>query len=223
MGQMIAVTADINRVAEHVRTALRNALARGEGIGEAAQRRLGEAVVAIDVALGAHEAASKAEANAWAVVQAEDARSDVAIGHVRDQMWNALGRPRQNAALDQVFPEGVGTYTAGDQRLQPVMMHVLGQRILAASSPRWTKGMREGWAADIEEHRQSYQSGVDAHRPTEASALIARTTYRAAVRAAHTRLRDFKRDLQSMGLDDVEIHTVIPTVPPRPTEVKQAA
>jgi hypothetical protein len=227
MGTMIGVRSNINRVAEHVRTALRNAQARGEGIGEAGRARLEQAVAAMDAKRQASEAATRAEAVTWAAVVAEDARSDAAIGSVRDEMWNALGRPRRSPALEDVFPDGVKTYTAGDRRQQPLTMQVLVSRILEAGSLRWPKEQREAWAGEIETRRQEYHRLVDAHRPNEAMAMVARNAYRATVRTALQRLREFKRDLQNLGMDSVEIDTIIPPGPPRnpepQPEVKQAA
>src|SRR5690348_12404521 len=83
MGRIIRSTADTARIEEHVRRALRTALARGGDLGQAAQDRLGAAVATMDEALAAHRAAGEAEANAWAGVLAEDAKSDVVLGNVR--------------------------------------------------------------------------------------------------------------------------------------------
>src|SRR5439155_15379741 len=117
-------------------------LARGGGIEEAARSRLGEAVAAIDTTLTAQTTAQTAEANAWAVVVAEDIKSDLGIANVRDEMWHAIGRQRGNQYLDQIFPDGVATYTDGDRRSQPLLMRLLVSRILAGSAPQWTKEMR---------------------------------------------------------------------------------
>jgi hypothetical protein len=219
MGRIITAKADVTRIEDHVRRALRTALARGAAIGQAAESRLVPAVEAIDTAVAAKRVAEDAEAKAWAVVLAEDVKSDVAIGNLRDSMWNALGRPRRSAPLEQVFPEGIRTYSGGDPRSQPMMMKVLISRILSSSAPQWTKDMCAGWSADLEVVRQSFESAVEAHRPAEAAATVARGAYRAVVRTGQARLREFKRDLQNMGLDEAQIHEIIPdaTAAPSPT------
>jgi hypothetical protein len=210
MAELISARADVSRIEDHVRRALRAAQARGGEIAEAAAARLVPAVATIDEALVLQKSTDDAEAVAWSQVLAEDAKSDEAIGSVRDAMWNAIGRTRQNAALDQVFPGGVRTYTSGDPRAQPVLMQVLASRIAASAAPQWSDVLKQGWAAEVEAARTSYAAAVEAHRPTEAAAQVAVSGYRAAVRTGQARLRAFKRDLENLGLSEAQIHEIIP-------------
>jgi hypothetical protein len=210
MGEVISATADITRVEDHVRTALEKATARGGDIAAAATERLSSAVIAIEGAATLRKAARKASSAAWNLVLAEDAKADTGIGSVRDAMWNALGRPRQSPPMDEVFPGGVGTYTSGDPSGQPLLMQVLHARILAASAPQWSEDKRKGWAAEIEALRVPYAAAVEAHRPAEATALVAEAGYRSAVRTGHSRLVSLKRDLKSLGLTETQIHEIIP-------------
>jgi hypothetical protein len=210
MGEVISPKADIARVEQHIRTAYERAIARGGEIAAAAEARIGPAVAAINAAVAVRDPANKAESASWALVLAEDAKSDPGIGSVRDAMWNALGRPKQSTHLDEVFPGGISTYTAGDPRGQPLLMQVLQSRILSASAPQWSDEKRKGWATEIEVLRVPYHAAVEAYRPAEAAALIAETGYRAAVRSGHARLRTFKRDLKSLGLTEAQIHEIIP-------------
>jgi hypothetical protein len=112
--------------------------------------------------------------------------------------------------MDAVFPEGIGTYTAGDPLGQPVLMQVLHARILAASAPQWPEPKRNAWAAAIEAKREAYDAAVKAYRPVEAAVVVAEAGYRAAVRNGHARLKNFKRDLKSFGLTEAQIHEIIP-------------
>jgi hypothetical protein len=89
-------------------------------------------------------------------------------------------------------------------------MQVLHSRILAASAPQWSEPKRAAWAATIAAARAPYETAVNNHRPTEAAATVADAGYRAAVRAAHARLRSLKRDLKSLGLSETQIHEIIP-------------
>jgi hypothetical protein len=173
MGELIGARADVGRIEDHVRRALRAAKARGGEIAEAADGRLAPAVEAIDGALALLMPAREAEAVAWAAVLAEDTKSDTGIKSLRDAMWNALGRPRQSPFLDQVFPGGVTTYTAGSPTQQPTLMKVLCSRLLAVSAPQWSKEQCQGWAAQIETLRVPYEAAVETHRPTEAAVTIA--------------------------------------------------
>ncbi|HRI70841.1 MAG TPA: hypothetical protein PK156_41695, partial [Polyangium sp.] len=124
---------------------------------------------AIESASGLLEAARRAESAAWVIVLARDSDADDAIGAVRDEMWNAVGRVRDNEPMGVVFPGGIGTYTAGDPGNQPILMQVLHSRILAGSAPQWTESERHGWAATIEAIRIPYVSAVETYRPTEAA------------------------------------------------------
>jgi len=210
MGEVIGARADVTRIEDHVRSTLRNALARGAEIAEQAEKRLKLAVDSIEAASTLKKSADETEATAWATVLAEDAKSDLAIGALRDAMWNAIGRPRQSPYLDQVFPSGASVYTSGDPSGQPLLMQVLRSRILSAAAPQWTEAQRTGWAAEIETLRVSYDAAIQAHRPAEATALVATQAYRASVHTGHARLRAFKRDLLTLGLTDAQIHEIIP-------------
>lgn len=210
MGEVVSGSADVARVEEHIRTAFEKATARGGEVAEAATSRLGPAVIALDGAAPLLASARKTASAAWVLVLAEDTKSDTGIGAVRDAMWNALGRPRQSPHMDEVFPGGVGTYTSGDPRGQPLLMQVLQARILSASAPQWSQGARQGWAAEVEALRLPYAAAVEAHRPAEATETVAEAGYRAAVRSGHTRLVSFKRDLKSLGMTETQIHEIIP-------------
>lgn len=210
MGEVISSNAAPERIEEHIRTAFDRGTGRGGDIAAAADARLKTALAAIDSAVISRDAADKSEGAAWTLVLVQDTRSDVGIGSVRDAMYNAIGRPRQSAELDRVFPGGIGTYTAGDPSGQPLLMKVLGSRILAGAAPQWTEAMRQGWAAEIEALGVPYHDAVEAHRPAEAAAVVALAGYRAAVRAGHARLTSYKRDLKNLGLTEAQIHEIIP-------------
>jgi hypothetical protein len=189
---------------------LRAALARGGELAEIAEVRLGPAVAAIDTASALKKSAARAQDLAWANVLAQDVKADAGIAKVRDDMWNALGRPRASTRVQQMFPGGLPKYTSGDPRRQPTMMQLLRSRILSTSGPQWTKAACDAWAATIEALRVPYQAAVDAHRPIEAAAMAADVGYRTAVRSAHAHLIAFKRQLGSLGLTEAQIHEIIP-------------
>jgi hypothetical protein len=217
MGQVIARAADAVRIEEHMRRSLRAGLVRGGKIAQAAQERLGPSLEAIEAAAAVLRTAKAAAANTWAVVIGEDDKSDAAIADLRDAMRSALGRPRQSPYLDQVFPDGIATYTEGDPREQPVMMQVLISRVLSTAATPWTLELRQKWAAELEALRKSYQAAVDANQPAQAAAKVAEVTYHSVVRSGQGFLRAFKRDLQNLSLDEAQIHEIIPDAS-RPTE-----
>jgi hypothetical protein len=210
MGELISSTANIDRIAEHVAATYQNGVARGGDIADACKSRLEVSVQSIENTRVLQQSIRKAESAAWVIVLAMDNDADLAIGSVRDEMWNALGRPRQSPHMDEVFPGGVGTYTSGDPRNQPLLMQILHSRILSASAPQWTESKRMAWATTIEAVRVPYDAAVKAHQPTEAAATVADAGYRAAVRSAHARLKNLKRDLKNLGQSETQIHEIIP-------------
>jgi hypothetical protein len=211
MGEVIGAKAQLARIDEHIHTSFKKATAReGSEAAKAADARLGPSVAAIDNAAALRKAANEAEDAAWEIVLVEDGKADVGIGTVRDNMWNALGRPQQSTFMDEVYPGGIGTYTAGDPRGQPLLMQILQTRILAASAPQWTEAKRKGWSDEIEALRVPYAAAVEVHRTTAAAVSVAEAGYRAAIRTGHARLRGFKRDLKTLGLTETQIHDIIP-------------
>jgi hypothetical protein len=210
MGEVISAGAGVDRVKDDIFTSFTNANARGGEIAAAAAARLGPSVAAIETAALILDAATKAEVAAWAPVLAADAVADTTIGATRDAMWNALGRPKQHAQMDHVYPGGIGTYTAGDPCGQPVLMEVLVARIKSAAAPQWTDALRSTWAASVDAARVPLAAAVDAHKPADAALTVAEAGFRAAVRAAHGRLVIFKRDLKNLGLTEAQIHEIVP-------------
>ncbi|MDI1451654.1 hypothetical protein [Polyangium sp. 6x1] len=210
MGEVIGASAEQGRIVDHVQTAYDLSIARGGEVAEAAFFRLGPGVTAIGNAKEMLDAAKKAESLAWATVAGIDYDADGLIASTRDEMWNALGRPKQSPHMDAVFPEGIGTYTAGDPLGQPLLMGVLRTRILAGEASQWTEVKRNAWASAIEAKREAYEVAVNAYRPAGAALVVAEAGYRAAVRGAHTRLRNYKRDLKNLGLTEAQIHEIIP-------------
>jgi hypothetical protein len=229
MARTIGLGASPEKIEEHVRETLLRASAQGGKVAELAQGRLGPSLAPIESALAVLKTARAAEDEALAHVQVEKKKSDVIIATVRDEMWNTLGRPRPSPEMDAVFPEGVAPYTTSAPIDEPLMMSVLEKRIQAAVTPRWTPAMLGEWASSIETARATFEPAVDVHRRAKAAATIARVAYRTAVRAAHARLADLKRDLKSLRLTEAQIADVIPDAgrpaqtsapPPAPGDIK---
>jgi hypothetical protein len=213
MGEVIHAGAAIEDIEADVRTTHERATARGGEVATAATERLATSVAAMDSAKQIHDGAKTAESAGWTVVLARDEDADLAIGSVRDEMWNALGRPRQSPAMDHAFPGGVGTYAGGDPLGQPVLMEVLATRIRSAEAAQWTAAARDGWVARIEAARAPLHAAAQAYQPLDAALRVAEAGRRAAIRAGHARLVSFKRDLKNHGLNEAQIHEIIPDRP----------
>jgi len=210
MGEVIRPNARTEEIEKDVRTARERGEARGGEIASTATARLSQAVASIDEAIEIRDGAAKAASAAWAGVLAADDGADIQIGSTRDDMWTAVGRVRQSADLDRVYPGGIGTYTSGDPRGQPLLMEVLVSRIRAATAPQWSAEKKSQWANEIEAARVPYAAAVERHRPLDAVEMVAQAGYKAAVRAGLARLVSFKRDLKNLGLTETQIHEIIP-------------
>jgi hypothetical protein len=210
---VIGAHADVNHIVDDIKRAFENGLARGGEIAAATTARLGPSVTAINQADLIRKTATDAELAAWAPVLAADHSADITIGATRDAMWSAIDRARQSPHMDHVFPGGIETYTGGDPRGQPVLMQVLNTRIASASAPQWTDALKQGWIATIDGARAALATAVDAPRPADAALTVADAGFRAAARTGHTRLTAFKRDLKNLGLNEAQIHEIIPDTP----------
>jgi hypothetical protein len=213
MGEVIGAHAAADDIADDVKRAFELGVARGGDIAAATTTRLGPSVGAINQAELIRKTAHDAEIAAWAPVAAADHAADAAIGSVRDEMYNAIDRPRASADMDHVFPGGIGTYTGGDPRNQPVLMQVLVSRIQSASAPPWTDAKKQAWIASLDAPRAALAAAVDAHRPADAAVTVADAGFRSAARSGHARLVAFKRDLKNLGMTEAQIHEIIPDTP----------
>ena len=210
MGELIDATAKVDRIADHVRTSYQNGIARTGEIADATKARLEAPILAIEKQELLLKDAEKTASVSWVLVKAADGPADLTIGSVRDEMWNAMGRPHKCTPLEEVFPDGIGTYTEADPMDQPLLMEVLMARIIGASAPQWTEAKRIAWAATIDAVRVPYADAVTKHRPIAAAQVVAEAGYKAAVKAGHTGMRCLKRDLKSLGLTEAQIHEIIP-------------
>lgn len=210
MGQVIRSTAALDDIEADVRTSEQRARERPGPIADAAAARLAPAIGVMDSAKAILSGAEAAESAGWTVVSARNREADIVIGATRDEMWNALGRVRQHAAMTHTFPGGIETYTSGDVKGQPVLMQVLVSRIPTAEAPQWTPELRQGWIASIEAARVPLAEAVAAYLPLDAALTVAEAGRRSAVRSAHSKLTAFKRDLKNLGLTETQIHEIIP-------------
>ena len=221
MGEVVRSNAAVEEIEEDVLKAALNAAARGGEVAAAGESRLGPSVAAIVSSKAVMLAAQSAASLAWAPVEAEDGKADKTIGRVRDAMWNALGRPKQHAALDGAVPGGIGTYTNGDIHGQPALMGVFAARIRATETPKWSEAAREAWATEITVSAGALKTVLDAHAPHAAAETVAEAGYRSAIRNGHSKLAMFKRDLLNLGMTEAQAHEIIPDAETRPPKKKK--
>ena len=212
MGKVISRNASIERIHEAASKALALALARGSDIQALAEAR----ITPVITALGDNEQKlnqARAEDDALhAALMARDNESDLEIGSVCDEIWNAMGRPSQSIDYDMIVSGGKNVWTDGDPANQHYVMGVLAANIRNSKHPKLVD-KKEAWAKRIEEKAAAQ---AEAARPAEVShakvttLTMQRRTLADAVQLGLTR---FKRDLKNMGMTEAQVHEIIPDAP----------
>lgn len=214
MRRIIRNNAHVERIGEHIRRALRNALALGNWVAEAAREQLAPALATIDATLAEWRTAAAAEAAARAAVLVADRNSRMRVCSVRDDLWTALGRPRTSPVMPQIFADGVNTYLAGDRHQRPISLVVLQERIEAVAAPILPGEPWKDWIAGLEAARIALVDALAAHAPAHANARVAKATHRRAAHLGQEALRLFKRRLEDRGLTQGAIFDIIPNAAP---------
>jgi hypothetical protein len=150
-----------------------------------------------------------------AALLARDEESDLEIGSVCDEMWNAMGRPSQSVDYNLVVNGGKNVWTDGDPAKQPALMGVLAKNIRNSTHPKLA-AKKEEWAKRIEVKAAAQ---AEAAKPTEASyaQVLALTMQRRTLAdALQVGLVRFKRDLKNLGMTEAQVHEIIPDTPPAP-------
>jgi hypothetical protein len=223
MGEVIGAHADAHHIIGDIKKANQLALARGGDVAAAAVTRLGPTMTAIDQSETLLASSSDAELTAWASVDAAHAAANAAVGAVRDEMWNAIGRAVNSPLMAQIFPGGVATYMPHDPGAQPTLLKILIARIQTTAAPQWSDPLKQGWIAKIEAASAALAAANAAHEPFAAAETVAQASYRATARAGQTKLAAFKRDLKNLQMSEEQIHEIIPDTPRARTRHKGGA
>lgn len=209
MGEVISASAAAAKRIEDFRTTLGRCEARGVAAKDASDRFLAPVLLLADAAEEQRKSAREALADAEAKVDAVDARADGDIGAVRDDLWNALGRPANSPVMSAVFAGGIGSYTGQSDDMQPVMMRVLGGR-LAAIDDAALQDRKSGWVQRIAAAREAMEQVLPSLRDAKAAAIIAEAAYYDAARAARRALVKMKSYLKIEGWTEAQVHELIP-------------
>jgi hypothetical protein len=185
--------------------ALEASVARRSDILALAQQR----ITPIVTALGDSEqqlVQARADDDAkHAALLARDAESDLEVGAVCDEIWNAMGRPSQSVDYNLVVGGGKNAWTAGDPAKQPALMAVLARNIRNSNHPKLA-AKKEEWAKRIEVKAAAQ---AEAARPTESSyaQVMALTMQRRTLAdTLQVGLVRFKRDLKNLGMTEAQVH-----------------
>lgn len=213
MGEVIRKDAAAADILADANTTMTRAVARGGGWQSAAEGRLGPVITLA----GSVDARRKAAAEEYAPVSARlDAQNDLAdklVGRISDDIWNLLGRPGNDPALEILFPGGVSYYTDGDVTEQPARMQLLAELLESGIHPRLEPARAHAFAAELRTSAATLQGHVDASLPIRLRLQLTEKMHFATARAAHAALVNLKRSWKSDGQSEAEIHTVIPDRP----------
>lgn len=145
-----------------------------------------------------------------AAIEAEDEVADPLIGHISDEIWNAVGRPATDPILSVLFPGGIAYYTDGPDDEQPDRMELLAELLEMGLHPKLDAKVGRKHAADIRKEGTKYGALVDKARVPRARVKLLEKMQIAIAHAAHVELTNLKRRYKSDGHSDADIHAVIP-------------
>jgi hypothetical protein len=212
MGQIISRNAGVDRIIDAVSKTLTRAAARGGEVKALAEARLLPVHTAL-VALERQLTEARSEDDILqATLMARDNESDLEIGAVIDEIWNALGRPAQSVDYDLIVGTGKNAWTDGDPVKQPHLMKVLATNIRHSGHGNLVE-RKETWAARIEQKAAAQAQAASPLDASEAQVTSLGMQRRTLAKTAQVGLTRLKREFKNLGLTESQIHEVIPDAP----------
>lgn len=215
MGEVIRKDAAVADIIADVRTTLTNANARGGDWQSSAQERLGGIVTLADGVEARLKSGRDEVAPLLAALEVEDVSADKLLGRISDDIWNIVGRPGSDPALDILFPGGISYYAAGATDEQPIRMSLLAELLENGIHPRLDAAKAAAFAEEIRQSAARLEERVDAARPAQARVRLAERMLAAIARSGQVALSRLKAQWKADGKTEAEIHAVIPDRPKR--------
>ena len=164
MGSVVPRSAGTERIFEDFGEARDNGRRRAVAVKDTVETRLGPIEVGVNAAKAEHEADKAALEEADKALLVIDSASDLEVGAVIDEMWNALGRPASSIEHTLIVGRGKAQWTDGKPAEQPTLMTILASGIRRTTAP----ALQAGRAA-------SRQGGLgSAHRRPDRAASAGR-------------------------------------------------
>ena len=212
MGSMIPRSASPDRIKDAGSKTMTSAKVRGGEIQTLAEAQIAPLLTALESYEQLLIQARVDDDNLYAALMARDSESDLEMGAVCDEIWNALGRPNQSIDYDLIVNGGKRVCADGDPGKQPHLMGVLANNIRSSKHPKLAD-KKEAWATRIVQRAAAH---AEAARPVEAAnAQVTALTMqrRTLADALQVGLTRFKRDLKNMGMTEAQVHEIIPEAP----------
>ena len=210
MASLIRHDAAAEDILKDVAQTLAKAHARGGTWKSAADEKLGPLVALAEKIAERLAKARKDLVPLENAIEAEDELADPLIGHVSDEIWNAVGRPASDPILSVIFPGGIAYYTAGADDEQPDRMELLAELLEMGLHPKLDDKVARKHAADVRKEGTKYGALVEKARVPRARVKLLEKMQIALAHAAHVELTNLKRRYKSDGHSDADIHAVIP-------------
>ena len=210
MGETIRKTAARDDILQDVKQTHINAAARGGLAADLANQRLLPVLAILASITSQQETAQAIAAPLLAALTVADARADRTIGKASDDIWNDVGRPASDAALDLLFPGGNAFYVDGDVTEQPDRMDLLVELINANVHPRLSLPVAQACTAAISAESALLRAAVESARPARAKLQLFDRVLTAVARSAAIEIGHFKRLLKANGFTEAEVHAIIP-------------
>lgn len=214
MGNVVPRCAGPKRIFDDFETCLRKAVRQGGPVQATANARLSTLAVGVRRAAADLENDTGVAAAAEEELLALDGGSDLVVGAVLDEVWNALGRPASSIEFALIAGHGKAQWTEGDPRDQATLMFILAERLRQTTAPPLEAG-KDSWAQRIQDCAEAQQRAAAAVKAAEAKLSVTQGVGRAIADVAQVCLTRFKRDLKNLGLTEVQIHEVIPGYVPK--------
>jgi len=138
---------------------------------------------------------------------------------VSDEIWNAVGRPRTDAALTMLFPGGISYYRRGPVQDQPARMDLLATLLESGTHPRLPAVQASAHAEAIRGVAAALRAALDAASGPRAQRELLERVRRTVATTAQVELANLKRVYKAARLSEAEIHAVIPNRPASPKQV----
>ena len=164
--------------------------------------------------------AREAAAPLIASVGAANGQSDDLVARVSDEVWNAVGRPANDASLSLLFPGGSGYYTEGDVAGQPTRMEILARLLESNLHPKLSAAKAEAAAVEVRASAAQLRQALEASREPVAFVGVLERVLTAVARNAGMELANLKRAYKIAGFSEADIHTVIPHRSRKPAAAK---
>ena len=210
MAQIIRVTAAVDRILADVSTTRTRAASLQVPWAPLAEEYLADVATLGQRATADHTAAASAFTAARAVVDRLIASNHAKIAAVHDELWNALGRPRNDLRFGLLLPEGVGTGSTGPEADQPAALGLLADALEQHLHPRLAPARCDALAAEVRALVAPLEVALAALGTARAnqSRFVAQRSW--IGRIAQNQLVQLKRTLIGQGWRETEIHEVIP-------------